>query len=74
MLTVASVFTVFFLVARGVTVGTIHVDSSEISFNTSFNSYQILLTATIPIYNPNYMKVRSFSGGPPMKFPSQPKT
>lgn len=33
------------------------VHSSQISFNTSKSTYQILLTATIPVYNPNYLRV-----------------
>ncbi|GIM11256.1 hypothetical protein Vretimale_14786, partial [Volvox reticuliferus] len=48
---------VFVLVPRGVTVGSIQVRSSRMSFNTSKSTYQIILAATIPIFNPNYMPV-----------------
>eukprot|EP00198_Chlamydomonas_reinhardtii_P011636 XP_001700973.1 predicted protein [Chlamydomonas reinhardtii] len=34
------------------------VRSSRMSFNTSKSTYQIILTATIPIFNPNYLPVR----------------
>jgi hypothetical protein len=36
------------------------VHSSQISFNTSKSTYQIVLTATVPVFNPNYLPV-SFS-------------
>ncbi|EFJ44748.1 hypothetical protein VOLCADRAFT_118686 [Volvox carteri f. nagariensis] len=49
---------VFFAVPRGVTVGSIQVRSSRMSFNASKSTYQIILTATIPIFNPNYMPVQ----------------
>lgn len=58
ILGVLAVASVFVLVPRGVTVGTIQVHSSQISFNTSKSTYQILLTATIPVYNPNYLPVQ----------------
>uniref|UniRef100_A0A7S0RPS6 Uncharacterized protein n=1 Tax=Chlamydomonas leiostraca TaxID=1034604 RepID=A0A7S0RPS6_9CHLO len=57
LLAVASVTCVFLLVPRGVTVGSIQVRSSQISFNTSKSTYQILLQATIPVYNPNYLSI-----------------
>ncbi|MEW5299304.1 MAG: hypothetical protein WDW38_003394 [Sanguina aurantia] len=56
--TLALVCAVYFLVARGVTVGTILVHSSQMSFNSSKSTYQIILAATLPIYNPNYFPVR----------------
>ncbi|PNH06721.1 Transmembrane protein 106B, partial [Tetrabaena socialis] len=49
---------VFVVVPRGVTVGSIQVRSSHMSFNTSKSTYQIILTATIPIFNPNYFPVQ----------------
>ncbi|KAG2490223.1 hypothetical protein HYH03_011348 [Edaphochlamys debaryana] len=49
---------VFVVVPRGVTVGSIQVRSSHMSFNTSKSTYQIILTATIPIFNPNYLPVQ----------------
>ncbi|PNW80361.1 hypothetical protein CHLRE_07g314300v5 [Chlamydomonas reinhardtii] len=58
LLAVALAAGVFVVVPRGVTVGSIQVRSSRMSFNTSKSTYQIILTATIPIFNPNYLPVR----------------
>ncbi|GFR47105.1 hypothetical protein Agub_g8678, partial [Astrephomene gubernaculifera] len=58
LLAVALAAGVFVAVPRGVTVGSIQVRSSRMSFNTSKSTYQIILTATIPIFNPNYMPVQ----------------
>ncbi|KAL6761386.1 hypothetical protein V8C86DRAFT_2536887 [Haematococcus lacustris] len=58
ILAVAAVAGVWVLVPRGITVGSIEVHSSQISFNTSKSTYQILLTATMPVFNPNYLSVR----------------
>lgn len=44
-------------VARGVTVGTIEVVNSTISFNTTQGTYQIVLAAQLPVFNPNYAAV-----------------
>mmetsp|Transcript_8406 Transcript_8406/g.16138 ORF Transcript_8406/g.16138 Transcript_8406/m.16138 type:complete len:334 (-) Transcript_8406:746-1747(-) len=57
IMTFFSVLSVFFLVPRGVTVGTIQVHSSRMSFNTNRSTYVIVLTATLPIYNLNYLSV-----------------
>ncbi len=38
--------------------GALQVHSSQISFNTSKSTYQILFTATVPVYNPNWLPVR----------------
>ncbi|KAG2441136.1 hypothetical protein HXX76_003988 [Chlamydomonas incerta] len=58
LLAVALATGVFVVVPRGVTVGSIQVRSSRMSFNTSKSTYQIILTATIPIFNPNYLPVQ----------------
>ncbi|KAG2450302.1 hypothetical protein HYH02_004809 [Chlamydomonas schloesseri] len=58
LLAVALAAGVFVVVPRGVTVGSIQVRSSRMSFNTSKSTYQIILTATIPIFNPNYLPVQ----------------
>lgn len=39
------------------------VRSSHMSFNTSKSTYQIILTATIPIYNPNFLQVAHVGEG-----------
>lgn len=43
--------------ARGVTVGSIEVVNSTISFNTTQGTYQLVLWTQLPIYNPNYASV-----------------
>lgn len=58
LFTCAAICAVFFLVPRGISVGTIKVKSSTISFNTSIMSFTLLLGTTIPIYNPNFVKVQ----------------
>ncbi|GLC33038.1 hypothetical protein PLESTF_000134900 [Pleodorina starrii] len=72
LLAVALAAGVFIAVPRGVTVGSIQVRSSRMSFNTSKSTYQIILTATIPIFNPNYMPVVRCvpSGSLPVRSPS----
>lgn len=57
-LTLISVCFVYFAVARGVTIGSIEVVNSTISFNTSRGTYQLVLWTQLPVYNPNYASVR----------------
>lgn len=49
---------VFLLVPRGINVGTIEVHSTKMTFNSTTKTYRIILQADVPIYNPNYLKVR----------------
>ncbi|KAF5836153.1 hypothetical protein DUNSADRAFT_6356, partial [Dunaliella salina] len=56
-LSILSASAVFFLVPRGVSVGTIKVHSHEISFNRTQATYQIVLSTIIPVYNPNWLPV-----------------
>ena len=57
MLCAITVGVVYVTVARGVTVGTIEVVNSTISFNTTQGTYQIVLAAQLPVFNPNYAAV-----------------
>ena len=61
LVTLLSVCLVYFAVARGVTVGSIEVVNSTISFNTTQGTYQLVLWTQLPIYNPNYASVRTRS-------------
>mmetsp|Transcript_131 Transcript_131/g.286 ORF Transcript_131/g.286 Transcript_131/m.286 type:complete len:254 (+) Transcript_131:98-859(+) len=56
-LSLLSASAVFFLVPRGVSVGTIKVHSHSISFNRTQATYQIVLSTSIPVYNPNWLPV-----------------
>jgi hypothetical protein len=51
---------VFLLVPRGINVGTIEVHSTKMTFNSTTKTYRIILQADVPIYNPNYLKVRCY--------------
>lgn len=53
----AALSAVFVLVPRGVSAGAIDIRSTKMSFNTTTSTYRIVLLATIPIYNPNYLEV-----------------
>lgn len=57
LLAAAAVVGVFLAVPRGVTVGTIHVHSTKMTFNTTTLTYRILLLASVPVFNPNYVQV-----------------
>ena len=48
---------IYFTVSRGMSVGTIQVVDSSISFDTAVGSYHIVLAASIPIFNQNYQEV-----------------
>jgi hypothetical protein len=57
LLAVMAVVGVFLLVPRGVSVGTIEVHSTKMTFNATTLTYRIILEADVPIFNPNYLKV-----------------
>ena len=48
----------FFLVPRGITAGDIELQSDRMSWNITRGSYQLMLRARIPIYNPNYLDAK----------------
>lgn len=48
---------IYFTVSRGVSVGTIQVVDSSMSFDTSAGSYHILLVTNLPVFNLNYQEV-----------------
>jgi hypothetical protein len=48
---------VFLLVPRGISVGTIEVHSTKMTFNSTTKTYRIILQAEVPIFNPNYLQV-----------------
>jgi hypothetical protein len=50
------------LVPRGVSVGTIDVHSTKMTFNSTTHTYRIILQADVPIFNPNYLKVGAAGG------------
>ncbi|KAF6255524.1 P-loop containing nucleoside triphosphate hydrolase protein [Scenedesmus sp. NREL 46B-D3] len=56
LLAVMAVAGVFLLVPRGVSVGTIEVHSTKMTFNATTLTYRIILEADVPIFNPNYLK------------------
>jgi hypothetical protein len=47
---------VFLSVPRSVSVGEISVSADRMSWNTTKASYQLRLVATIPVFNPNYLR------------------
>ena len=47
---------VFITVPRGVSAGEVFIRPSRMSWNTTKSTYQLKLQATIPVYNPNYLK------------------
>lgn len=47
---------VFISVPRSVSVGEISVAADRMSWNTTKASYQLRLVATIPVFNPNYLR------------------
>eukprot|EP00775_Hariotina_reticulata_P013774 gene13774-13895_t len=55
-LSVLTAVGVFLLVPRGVSVGSIAVHSTRMTFNATTLTYRIILQAEVPIYNPNYLK------------------
>eukprot|EP00879_Flechtneria_rotunda_P026473 GHRR01028228.1.p1 GENE.GHRR01028228.1~~GHRR01028228.1.p1 ORF type:complete len:227 (+),score=75.36 GHRR01028228.1:747-1427(+) len=57
LLALLAVAGVFVLVPRGVSVGSIEVHSTRMTFNATTLNYRIVLQADVPIYNPNYLKV-----------------
>lgn len=57
LLSLLAVTSVFLLVPRGVSVGTIDVHSTKMTFNSTTKTYRIILQAEVPVYNPNYLKV-----------------
>jgi hypothetical protein len=57
LLAFMAVVGVFLLVPRGVSVGTLEVHSTKMTFNATTLTYRIILEADVPIYNPNYLKV-----------------
>jgi hypothetical protein len=63
LLAVMAVAGVFVLVPRGVSVGTIEVHSTKMTFNATTLTYRIILEADVPIFNPNYLKVRDRGEG-----------
>lgn len=56
LLSLLAVTSVFLLVPRGVSVGTIDVHSTKMTFNSTTKTYRIILQAEVPVYNPNYLK------------------
>jgi hypothetical protein len=50
---------VFILVPRGLSTGEITIQSDHMSWNTSKGTYQLDLLAKIPIFNPNYLAVKT---------------
>eukprot|EP00882_Tetradesmus_deserticola_P026088 GHRQ01028712.1.p1 GENE.GHRQ01028712.1~~GHRQ01028712.1.p1 ORF type:complete len:140 (+),score=45.89 GHRQ01028712.1:426-845(+) len=57
LLAVLAVLGVFLLVPRGVSVGTVEVHSTRMTFNATTLTYRIILEADVLIFNPNYLKV-----------------
>jgi hypothetical protein len=57
LLAAAAVTAVFLVVPRTVSMGTITVHSTKMTFNDSTHTYRILLVADIPFQNANYAKV-----------------
>lgn len=47
------------MVPRGVSVGSIDVHSTKMTFNSTTLTYRIILQADVPVFNPNYLKVCS---------------
>lgn len=47
----------FVTVPRGLSIGTIEVHSTKMTFNVTTLTYRIVLLATVPVYNPNYFPV-----------------
>lgn len=47
---------VFITVPRGVSAGEVFIRPSRMSWNTTKSTYQLNLQASIPVYNPNYLK------------------
>eukprot|EP00878_Enallax_costatus_P021111 GHUV01022342.1.p1 GENE.GHUV01022342.1~~GHUV01022342.1.p1 ORF type:complete len:199 (+),score=11.48 GHUV01022342.1:381-977(+) len=57
LLAVTAVVCVFLAVPRGVSIGSIDVHSTKMTFNSTTLTYRIILQADVPVYNPNYLKV-----------------
>ncbi|KAF8065615.1 tmem106b [Scenedesmus sp. PABB004] len=57
LLAVSAVVGVFLAVPRGVSVGTIDVHSTRMTFNATTLTYRIILQADVPVFNPNYLSV-----------------
>lgn len=57
MLAVMATVGVFLMVPRGVSVGSIDIHSTRMTFNSTTLTYRIILQADVPINNPNYFKV-----------------
>lgn len=46
---------VFIAVPRSISIGDIHMEADTLTWNTSKVLYELRLTTSIPIYNPNYL-------------------
>lgn len=57
LLALLAIAGVFVLVPRGVSVGTIDVHYTRMTFNTTTKTYRIILQADVPVYNNNYLQV-----------------
>ena len=67
LFTLAATCGVYFLVPRGISLGTVAIRSQEMSWNATSGTYNLVLQAEVPIYNPNYLQV-----GPPHHNPRHP--
>lgn len=56
LFTLAATCGVYFLVPRGISLGTVAISSQQMSWNSTTGTYQLVLQAEVPIFNPNYMQ------------------
>jgi hypothetical protein len=57
LFTLAATCLVYFLVPRGISLGTVAISSQEMSWNATSGTYNLVLQAEVPIFNPNYLQV-----------------